>query len=286
MKIRNVLIISAMAAGLGFPQTTPSRLEFEVVSIKPVEGLIAGKAAAGGMRVDGAQVHFVNYGLAFFVTTAYKLRRYQVIGPDWLAEAHFDVDAKLPAGATRAQIPEMVKSMLEDRFQIKVREDSKEFSVYGLVLSPGARLKDVSNPADVPGANSASQVKGYGGPDGMGSDYGHGSSYDLRDGKFEAKKLSMSRLASVLTVCVDRPVVDMTGLAGAYDIAFPVPDEELRALITRAFLSGGGVLPPEDVRKLDEIGNASLINGLKLEPRKAPVPVLVIESILKSPTSN
>ena len=163
--------------------------------------------------------------------------------------------------------------------------------MYGLVLSPGARLKDVSNPADVPGANSASQVKGYGGPDGMGSDYGHGSSYDLRDGKFEAKKLSMSRLASVLTVCVDRPVVDMTVLAGAYDIAFPVPDEELRALITRAFLSGGGVLPPEDVRKLDEIGNASLINGLdkaglKLEPRKAPVPVLVIESILKSPTSN
>jgi uncharacterized protein (TIGR03435 family) len=90
---------------------------------------------------------------------------------------------------------------------------------------------------------------------------------------------------------VDRPVVDMTGLAGAYDIAFPVPDDELRALITRAFLSGGGVLPPEDVRKLDEIGNASLINGLgkaglKLEPRKAPVPVLVIDSILKSPTSN
>jgi uncharacterized protein (TIGR03435 family) len=240
--------------------------------------------------VDGAQVHFVNYPVGAFITTAYKLKRYQVIGPDWLAAAHFDVDAKLPAGATRAQIPEMLKSMLEDRFQIKVREDSRDLSVYRLVFSPVApRLKDMRNPGDVPDANAASEVKGYGSPSGMGVNYGNGSSYDLRDGKLEAKKLSMSRLASLLTNWVDRPVVDMTGLAGAYDIAFPVPDGELRALITRAFLFNGGVLPPESVRKLDEIGNASLINGLdkaglKLEPRKAPVPVT--DSILKSPTSN
>ena len=115
-----------------------------------------------------------------------------MIGTDWLAAAHFDVDAKLPAGATRAQIPEMLKSMLEERFQIKVREDSKDLSVYGLVSSPGAnRLKDMSNSAEVPDANAASQGKSYGGPGGMGSDYGNGSSYDLRDGKFEAKKFSM-----------------------------------------------------------------------------------------------
>ncbi len=150
MKIANLLITSGLGAGLIFPQTTPTRLEFEVVSIKPAEGLIAGTAAAGGMRVDGAQVHFVNWDVGAFIGTAYKLKRYQVIGPDWLAAAHFDLDAKLPAGATRAQIPEMLKSMLEDRFQIKVREDSKEFSVYGLVLSPGARLKDVSNPGTCP----------------------------------------------------------------------------------------------------------------------------------------
>jgi len=292
MKICNVLITSAMAAGLTFSQTTPTRPEFEVVSIKPAEGLIAGKPAAGGMRVDGAQVHFANTQLRGFITTAYKRRIYQVIGPDWLANAHFDVDAKLPAGATRAQIPEMLKSMLEDRFQIKVREDSKDFSVYGLVLSRGApKLKDMTDPGEMSDLNAASEVKGYGGPGGMGADYGHGSSYDLRDGKFEAKKFSMSRLASLLTSWVDRPVIDMTGLVGAYDIAFAVPDDELRALVSRSFLSGGGVLPPENVRKLDEIGNDSLLAGLraaglKLEARKAPVSVLVIESILKSPTNN
>jgi uncharacterized protein (TIGR03435 family) len=165
MKIRNLSITSALAAGLIVPQTTPSRLEFEVVSIKPAEGLIAGKAGALSMRVDGAQVHFANYPVLAFITMAYKLKRYQVIGPDWLAAGHFDLDAKLPAGATRAQIPGMVKSMLEDRFQIKVRDDSKDLPVYALVLSSGAtRLKDVSNPADVPDSAAASQAKSYGGP--------------------------------------------------------------------------------------------------------------------------
>ena len=83
----------------------------------------------------------------------------------------------------------------------------------------------------------------------------------------------------------------MTGLKGSFDISFPVPDDELRALVTRAFLFNGGTMPEESIRKLDEIGDAALINGLgkaglKLEPRKAPISVLVIESILKSPTAN
>jgi len=56
MKIVNFLLTSGLAAGLILRQAKPARLEFEVVSIKPAEGLIAGKAAALAMRVDGAQV--------------------------------------------------------------------------------------------------------------------------------------------------------------------------------------------------------------------------------------
>jgi uncharacterized protein (TIGR03435 family) len=125
----------------------------------------------------------------------------------------------------------------------------------------------------------------------MGANYGHGSLYSLADNKFEGKKLTMARLAGILSVSLDRPVIDMTELTGIYDFSIPVPEEDLRGMISRAFLNGGGVLPPEAIRHLDELDNASLYAGLrslglKLEQRKAPLPVLVVDSILKSPTEN
>jgi uncharacterized protein (TIGR03435 family) len=292
MKILSTLLVAGVLSGLIVAQTAPARLEFEVVSLKPAEGLIAGKPAAGGTRVDGAQVHIANAPLRGLITLAYKLKNYQVIGPEWLASPHFDIDAKLPAGATRTQVPDMVRSMLEDRFQLKAHNEDRELAVYGLVVIPGGRgLRDLSDSDDKPDVNGATQSAGYGSPKGMGTNYGDGSSYDLQDGKFDAKKLSMTRLASLLTNWVDRPVIDMTRLTGKYDISFPMPDDELHALIGRAFLFNGGTASPEYAHQLEAIGNDSLYAGLraaglKLEPRKAPVQVLVIDSILKSPTVN
>jgi len=291
MKIVNVLILTALMVAVAATQT-PTRLEFDVVSVKPAEGLTAGKAASGGMKVDGAQIHMNRYSVRSLIQMAYDLRLFQVIGPDWLSALRFDIDAKLPAGATRAQVPEMIKSMLADRFGLTFHNDSKELSVYALVVvSGGPKLKDVSEPNEASDGTSPAESSGYGSTKGMGSSYSDGASYALGDGKFDAKKLTMVRLVRILTPCLDLPVIDKTGLTGKYDISFPLPDDEIRGMITRAFLAGGGDSSPEMLKFLDSLDNASLFdglraNGLKLEPRKLPVPVMVIDSVLKTPTDN
>jgi uncharacterized protein (TIGR03435 family) len=273
-------------------QTPTPRLEFDAVSVKPVEGLIEGKAASGGMRVDGAQFHLERTSALGLITGAYNLRRYQVIGPDWLSGLRFNVDAKLPAGAKRSQIPEMMQFVLAERFGMKFHNESRELPVYALVtVGVGTKLKDLTDPNEVAVGESPAESKGYGGPGGMGAAYSDGASYALGDGKFEAKKLSMVRLASILSCCIDLPAVDMTGLKGKYDMSFPLPDDVVRGMITRAFLAGGGAASPEAQERVDALDDSPLFDGLrslglKLERRKLAMPVMVIDSISKTPTEN
>jgi uncharacterized protein (TIGR03435 family) len=104
-------------------------------------------------------------------------------------------------------------------------------------------------------------------------------------------KLTMGRMASLLSAWLDRPVVDMTGLQGRYDLSFPVAEEDLHGMVFRAFVISGGLASPEALRNLDNMDLASLhagLNsfGLKLDARKSALPVLIIDFILKSPKEN
>jgi hypothetical protein len=133
----------------------------------------------------------------------------------------------------------MVQSLL-DRFHMKFHNQSKDFSVYALLIgADGTKLKDLNLPADEPHRPS----------------------------------------------CIDRPGVNMTRLG-----SFAMSDEDLHGMTSCGFLNNGRVSVAE-MRNLDSLEFASLCAGLasvglKLEPRKTPVPMLVINSILKSPTEN
>jgi uncharacterized protein (TIGR03435 family) len=164
VKTLGKLIAASLVLGAGavIAQTPPARLEFEVASIKPREGLVAGQPVSGGMLVDGAQIHLIHYQLKSFITMAYSLRPYQVIGPDWL-QFWFDIDARLPAGSNRNQLPEMMRSLLADRFQMKFHNQSKDFPVYALLVGGGGtKLKDLNLPPDEP--DHPVEATGYGGP--------------------------------------------------------------------------------------------------------------------------
>jgi uncharacterized protein (TIGR03435 family) len=90
----------------------------------------------------------------------------------------------------------------------------------------------------------------------------------------------------------DRPIVDMSGLTGQYDFALDLTPEDYRSMLMRAAISAGVNLPPAALRLLDgsssgvELSDALQQVGLKLEPRKAPLDVLVIDDALKTPTAN
>ena len=134
-------------------------------------------------------------------------------------------------------------------------------------------------------------VTGSGGRGGVHIEYGHGSFFTMADNKFTARKLPMSSFAEVLARFEDKPVVDMTDLKGSYDFDLEFTQEDYMAMLIRSAIAAGVTMPPEALRMLSGSSGDSLLNalqrlGLKLETRKAPLEVLVIDRINKTPTEN
>lgn len=276
-----------------FAQIAPARLEFEVASVKPSGPLIGGSQVSVGVRINGAQVHISSLSLRDYIRIAYRVKEYQVSGPEWLAGERYEIDAKLPAGATRDQVPDMLQSLLADRFGLKLHRGTKELPVYALVVAAGGlKMKEVPPDPDAATAASAPvEVVATGGPQGVSMNFGRGSTLDFGNNKFEAHKMAMIGVADVLCRYLDRPVVDMTGLTGRYDFTLPLTAEDYRVLLIRTAVSAGVSLPPEALRLLDGAADESLHSafravGLKLEPRKAPLDVLLIDHANKTPTEN
>jgi uncharacterized protein (TIGR03435 family) len=286
-------IFLAFCLGAGAALAQPgARPEFEVASIKAVAPT-ADPTMAIGVHVDGAQVHMGRLSLKDYIRAAYDVKIYQISGPEWLGSQRFDIDAKLPAGAPRDQVPAMLQTLLEERFKMKLHRESKEFPVYGLVIAAGG-LKLKESPVDAEGegdpAKDAVQVEGSGGPQGVNLNFGKGSYFRFADSKLEGKKLMMAQFAETLARFVDRPILDMTNLSGRYDIALDLSPEDYRAMLIRSAISAGVSLPPQALQLLDgsdgSLGAALKPLGLKLDPRKAPLEVLVIDRIERTPTEN
>jgi uncharacterized protein (TIGR03435 family) len=283
----------AVVAATVFAQTPTARSEFEVVSVKSAPPIVAGSPQVNiGLHIDGAQIHLLSLSLADYVRMAYKVKNYQVVGPDWMASERFDIDAKLPAGSTKEQVPDMLQSLLAERFQLKFHNESKEFPVYALEVAPGGgKLKDLTDPAAEVDAKAPTEVSANGGPGGVAVSLPGGASYSFGDNKFIGKKLTMTYLADTLSRFMDRPVVDMTDLKGKYDINITLSEDDYRGMLIRSAIAAGVALPPEALRYLATLSDSTLhsglrANGLKLETKKAPLPVIVVDSVLKVPTEN
>lgn len=224
---------------------------------------------------------------------AYNLKNYQISAPDWMASERWDITAKLPDGSDTKQIPLMLQALLRDRFQIEMHRESRELPVYGLIIGKGG-LKLKESPA-MPAADAAPTEQSASvaatKPGSTVITYGNGSYFTISGNKFEAKKLSMEILSAALARFADRPVMDMTGLKGNYDFTMEFSPEDFRAMMIRAAIAQGTVVPPEALKLLDSSSGDTLFNaverlGLVMEPRKAPIEILVIDRALKTPTEN
>jgi len=289
-------IIRAAAFGLSvclaaFGQAPPPPLEFDVASVrhspatKPEQVVI-------GLRMDGSQARIAYFPMRQYVAMAYRVRPRQVSGPDWIDTERFDLNATLPAGATAAQIPEMLQTLLADRFQLKVHREKKETPVYALSLGKAPlKLKEVPPDATSADQQATVNVAGSGSAAGVSVDLGHGSYYTFGNNKFEAGKMSMESLARLLEPYLDRPIVNLTGLTGNYDFTLNLSQEDYQAMLIRAAVHNGIVLPPQALAFADGNSNASLFEavqqvGLKLDARKAPLDSVVIDQLSKTPTDN
>src|ERR1700730_6095613 len=106
MNATNKVLLAVFGAAAAFAQDAP-RPEFEVATIRPAAQSPQDGVTAG-VRIDGAQIRCAFLTLKDYLGTAYRVKVYQVSGPDWISSDRFDISATLPAGVPTTQIPEML----------------------------------------------------------------------------------------------------------------------------------------------------------------------------------
>ncbi|HEY4362083.1 MAG TPA: TIGR03435 family protein [Bryobacteraceae bacterium] len=303
-QISLIAILTAAAAFAQAPATAPApdssaapRVEFEVASVRPSAPISSpADVARIGVHIDGQRVNLALLAMTDLIQSAYNVKLHQISGPDWMKGERYDINAKLPAGANEKQIQPMIRSLLEDRFGLKLHRETRDFPVYALtVAKTGLKMKEsVPDPPAADGEKPKSfDVTAASSNNGTTINYGNGSymSFDMNNSTFEAKKMPASALPDTLARFLDKPVVDMTGLTGNYDFTLKFAQDDFRAMMIRSAIAAGAVLPPEALKLLEASNGDSLPNaletlGLKLESRKAPIEVLVIDHIEKTPSDN
>src|SRR5262249_10875140 len=120
------LLISLTPA---FGQKPAGGLQFEVASIKAADPITPATIASGklhiGMNIQGTRVDIGYMSLADLIPIAFNMKAFQVAGPEWMRDQRFDIIGKMPEGATKEQVPEMLQALLAERFQLKVHRENR-----------------------------------------------------------------------------------------------------------------------------------------------------------------
>src|SRR5215469_13712508 len=162
MRVLQVFALAGIVSGAALCQQAPAAapLAFEVATIKPSEPITAGPGKVMirmGVENDGAMVKYNGMTLKALVQNAYSVKDYQVTCPPWMDEQRYNISAKLPDGATRDQAPEMLQSLLKERFKVTLHREKKDHPIYALVVGKGGpKLKVAEVSAGVPGAPGTS----------------------------------------------------------------------------------------------------------------------------------
>jgi uncharacterized protein (TIGR03435 family) len=226
---------------------------FEVATIKPSNPGQQGKL----FTVRGREVLTINTTVADLVAFAYGVHARQIVrGPGWLETDRFDITGQPDTEGVpnQAQLRKLVQKLLTDRFKLTFHREKQDLSIYALVVGP----------------KGPTLTKSSADPNGLPSLVFRGL------GSLPAVNATMADLATVMqTAVLDRPVVDRTGLASRYDFTLTwTPDE------TQFASMGVKVPPPPADATAPSLFTAIQAQlGLKFEPSRAPVDVMVIDSV-------
>ena len=285
---------------------------FDVVSVKRSVG-----ANGMFMRMAPGNITASNVPVRQLIRQAYGLQDFQVIGgPEWVASDRFDVEARFDPAAAGGltgppRIQAMLQNMLRDRFKLVAHTDTRQMPVLALVMArDDRRLGPQLMPSTVDCAALMGSLRRGGPADGRGSPpadgrRGGGPRPDGRGapppgapfapgerpqcggrggfGQMIAGGLTMAQFVTQLSQMTGRMVVDRTGLAGGYDIDLKWNPTADQLAVTP--LPPGVELPPVDPSVPSLFTALEEQLGLGLDSDRAPVEVLVIDSI-EQPTDN
>jgi bla regulator protein blaR1 len=244
---------------------TPAGTEFEVASVKQFDRSLepgtpdtsfVGKAGKP-IQIKGNRVS-MRGTLRALIAAAYDVKDYQIKDtPDWASTLIFDVVAKTPGEAvpTQEQVRPMFQSLLADRFQLKLRHETKEVPVYYLMPA----RKNIGLKEAAPGESFNWSLKQEPGSNLMRS---------------KATKESIGDFVDLVSVSADRPVLNRTGMTGYidYDIQISLPDG----------VNGRNDWPEINRAIVDAVKDQL---GLKLQPARDRIEMLVVEKA-ERPSAN
>jgi uncharacterized protein (TIGR03435 family) len=243
------------------------QVAFEVASIKVNN---SGSENFGFTPRPGGVMVATNVSARQIVTYSYSMQNSRVEGgPDWLDTVKYDISAKASEAATPDQMLLMFRTLLADRFKLVMHIDARETPIFALLRARtdgrlGPQLR-ASSTVDCDAARAA-QARGAAIAAADGRPICGGRT---TRGFISAGAVSMEELARNLSRLVGRVIVDRTGLQGRYDFDVKfTPEGELTAAADR----GPDIMPSLYVALEEQL-------GLKLEPQRAPVDVVVIDSI-------
>jgi uncharacterized protein (TIGR03435 family) len=230
-----------------------------VASLKPVvlDGADTYTANLGTVR--NGVVTLTNTTLAECLRFAYDITSDDLLsGPDWIKNksVRFDILAKTAPGTPRDQALLMLRTLLEDRFKLVLRREPRVLSYYALTAPNGEHKM---KPAQDPPADG-------------------GVSLGL--GRIHHNRITMLLLATLIARFTRTPVLDLTAIPGAFEVKLDwTRDNSLPSAAP-----GAATVEPPDGPSIFEAVQKQL--GLKLEKRKGPVDVLVVDHAEKTPLAN
>ncbi|MEO5922936.1 MAG: TIGR03435 family protein [Bryobacteraceae bacterium] len=220
--------------------------EFDVAAIKPAAPQEIGRISTRmSTDTDTGSLVYSNVNLKDMLGRAFRVQQYQISGPNSIESERFDVSATFRPGVTPEQVSQMLQALLADRFKLKIHRETKELPAYLLTVAKnGPKLKPSESDGDV-ATNSS------------------GKAWHL------TAKVTMRRLAEILTEQAGRPVLDHTDLAGSFDLKLDWTSGE----------ASDAEIPSIFTALQDQL-------GLKLESTKAPVQSIVVDHVERTPTEN
>jgi uncharacterized protein (TIGR03435 family) len=238
---------------------TSADKKFEVATIKQnVSGSPQWRLGPPGR----GQISILNMTLIDIITQSFRTSRPMVVGgPDWIRTTYYDVEGRGPDPAVgNPEVWEMMRSLLIDRVQLKYHVEPREMPVYALIQAPGGHKLTLGE-----NGRCAAAIK-----EGMPCG-------DIMIPPYGAAMFNMpiGALLNGLTRRAGRPVVDKTGLTGRYDVNVTFLPDGVK-LEDLDLTNIPAEFRPQDMSMFEALERQA---GLKLEPTREPIPVLVIDTV-------
>jgi uncharacterized protein (TIGR03435 family) len=297
---------------LVYGQAVDKPLTFDAASVKPAPPLtpdgqgrmLLPRPSGGPGTQDPGRIHYPYMTLRNLLTTAYDIKTFQIVGPGLLDTERFDITATMPPDTTKEQFRAMLQNLLAERFKMTIHRETKELPMYSLVVAKnGPKMKESTDAAPVndgdPPLPPPLPAQPKIGPDGFPAlevPAGAPIIIFMMPGRARmfGRQKTMQELAERLTGLMSRPVTDATALKAKYDFTLTYSPEGMNGLMGPMPPPPGGAGaggPPvaglSEAEPLPDVfGAVQAQLGLRLEPKKGPIELIVIDHVEKTPTEN